>query len=168
MSCWMQTYITSNYHALFFAHPTSDRLKKAIKVDECFKAKLLPSYFHRDIVSGNPKLTPGMPMHHSTMRWYTCITFPYRLLVHHFHFDIAGDVELINIDCEKSGEQRDLVDMCRYVMVERERGDWANRSIISTLWRLQLHISWCASDSLPQTSWQTSGRGLSVFRCKMP
>lgn len=97
----METCITSNYHAFFCAHPISDRLKKAIKVNECIKAKLLRSHFHRDKVSGNPKLTPGMPTHLSTTRWYTCVTFPYRLLVHHFHFDIAGDVELINIEEEQ-------------------------------------------------------------------
>lgn len=103
LSCWMQTCLTNNYHTLFCARPISDRLKKAIKVDKCIKAKLLRGYFHRDKVLGNPKLTLGMPMHLSTTRWYTCITFPYRLLVHHFHFDIAGDVELINIDCESRG-----------------------------------------------------------------
>lgn len=60
-------------------------------------------------------------MFHSTVCWYTCVTFPYRLPVHHFHFDIAGDAELKNIDCEKSTDQRDLEDMCWYVMRERER-----------------------------------------------
>lgn len=53
--------------------------------------------------------------------WYTYIPLPYRLSIHHFHFDIAGEARLARIDCEKSREAGDLEPtICEHVIVERK------------------------------------------------